>query len=76
MGPPGEATGDTDTRQDWEQKNSRKTAALPWRSRDQGSRQWRSEDWRGGAVVEAGAEVIMTLLAEVGLLIYQGAGSL
>ena len=55
---------------------NRRTAALPRQSRDQGSRRWRSEDWRGEAVVEAGAEVIMNLLAEVGLLIYPGAGFL
>ena len=32
-------------------------------------------DWRGGAVVDAGAEVILPDLAEIGLLIYPGAGS-
>ena len=56
-----------------QQKNSRRTAAPPQRSQDQGSRQWWSEDWRGKAVVDAGAEVILMLLAEVGLLIYPGA---
>ena len=57
---------------------NRRTAAHPRQSRDQGSRRWQSEDWRwrGGTVVEAGAEVIINLLAEVGLLIYPGAGSL
>ena len=64
MGQPGEATGNTDTRQHREQKNNRRTAALSQRSGDQGSRWWQREDWRGGAVVKAVAEVIMNLLVE------------
>ena len=50
-------------------------AAPPQRSQDQGSRRWWGEDWRGGAVVDAGAEVIQLDLAEISLLIYPGAGS-
>ena len=42
---------------------------------DQGNRRWWSEDWRGGAVADAGAEVIMPDLAEISLLIHPGAGS-
>ena len=33
------------------------------------------EDWRGGAVGDAGAEVTMPNLAEMSLLMYPGAGS-
>ena len=62
MGPPGEAQ----TILIQGSIGNRRIAALPRKSRD----------WRGEAVVEEGAEVIMNLLAEVGLLIYPGAGSL
>ena len=40
-------------------------AAPPQQSQDQGSRRWWSEDWREGAVVDAGAEVILPNLAEM-----------
>ena len=68
MGPPGQTFSRLEMGRPGE-------AAPPQRSQDQGSRQWRSEDWRGGAVVDAGNEVILTPLAEISWLIYPGAGS-
>ena len=82
MGPPGQ------TLVDWAwvlQGNSSRLEmgppgeAAPQQIQDQGSRRRlerrRSEDWRAGAVVDAGAEVILPDLAEISLLIYPGAGS-
>ena len=43
---------------DWAWEPPGKTAP-PQRSQDQGSRQWCSEEWSGGAVGDAGAEVTM-----------------
>ena len=81
MGPPGETDscnplggheqGGTGTAAvDWAWALQEKTAP-PQQSQDQGSRQWRSEDWRGEAVGDAGAEVTMLFWLKLACLYTQ-----